>query len=941
MVSDLLYNILKIIKSRIFIVSLIVVGLFSTLIYRLFDLQIVNENYYMSTYIQKAEKSIYTPGTRGKILDAKGKVLAYDSLAYSVTIEDKIDSSDEKNDILNKIVEKAIILIEKNKDTVIYDFPIKLNSAGHWEYDFSSDAAKNLFIKNIFGEDPIKKDRDYRKASPAEMMNYLINDFFQLKGEHTSEMILKIIAIRYNVYQNSYQKYVTTTIAKDVSKETMMAIAENEAEIQGVTVVQQTVRKYNNSTYFAPIIGYTGTISESQLQEATEAGENYVANDIVGKSGIEQAFEKELQGVHGENKIFVDSTGKVLSTISSTDSSAGNDVYLTIDSKLQIAAYKMLEKKIASILISEIKNHDVDEKNETDEEIHYISVKKVYAQLVTNNVVRLDKLIKSHKSSNEKILYKKYTKSLEQTISKLQSQLEGKGIAYGDLSDEYQKYYDYLYDLLKNSAILMTSVIDTNNTDYQNYINEKISFNDFLRAAIKNNWIDIELLDSKSEYLSSDETYRLVVQYMLDDLKDNTEFGENVVYYRVFDGTISGSEICMLLYNQKVLDMDESVYANLSTYDTNYCYQFIIKQIKKLKITPAQLALDPCSGSIVITDPDTGFVKAMVTYPSYDNNKLSGTVDPAYWAQLIQDQSDPLYNRATQGATAPGSTFKMCTAMASLEEDLVSLSETVNDTGKYKNISPSPKCWIYPSAHGHLNVKQAIAQSCNYFFYEMGYRLGSMNSKNYDSASGLSVLEKYATNMGLNMESGVEITEKSPHFSTESSVHSAIGQGSNAYTPAQLARYVSTIANGGKNNKLSLIKKITANSGELISKNKAQTENEVIASNSTWEAIHEGMRMVVTEGTVKKYFTDTKIKIAGKSGTAQENKHRNSHSLFIAYAPYSNPEIAVSVVIPFGNSSHDSAELAKNVIQYYYGEITDEEVNKEVAKQNTSDVTQD
>ncbi len=941
MVSDLLYNILKIIKSRIFIVSLIIISLFSVLIYRLFDLQIVNENYYMSTYIQRAEKSIYTPGTRGKILDAKGKVLAYDSLAYAVTIEDKIDSSKEKNDILNKIVEKAIILIEKNKDTVIYDFPIQLNPAGHWEYTFTSDAAKNLFVGNIFGKDPVRDGKDYRKASPAEMMNYLIHEFFELKGDHTNEMTLKIIAIRYNLFQNSYRKYVTTTIAKDITKETMMAIAENEAEIKGVTVIQQTVRKYNNSTYFAPLIGYTGTISESQLQEANEAGENYVANDIVGKAGIEQACEKELQGIHGENKIFVDSTGMVLSTISSTKPSAGNDVYLSVDSKLQIAAYKMLEKKIAAILISEIKNHDVDEKKETDEDIHYISVKKVYAQLVTNNVVRLDKLIKSHKSSNEKILYKKYTQSLDQAVKNLNKQLNGDGIAYGKLSDEYKKYYDYLYDLLKNSGILMTSVIDTNQEDYKNYIEEKTSFNQFLKAAIKNNWIDIELLESKSEYLSSDETYRLVVEYMLNDIKSNTEFGENVVYYRVFDGTISGSEICMLLYNQKVLDMDETVYTRLSSYDTYYCYTFIIKQIKKLKITPAQLALDPCSGSIVVTDPKTGQVKAMVTYPSYDNNKLSGTVDPTYWAQLVQDQSDPLYNRATQGATAPGSTFKMCTTMASMEEDVVSLSETINDTGKYKKITPSPKCWIYPSAHGHLNVKQAIAQSCNYFFYEMGYRLGSMKSKHYDSAAGLKVLEKYATKMGLNMESGVEITEKSPHFSTESAIHSAIGQGSNAYTPAQLARYVSTIANGGNNNKLTLISKVTSNSGELIFKSKAKTENKVEASNSTWEAIHEGMRMVVTQGTVKKYFTDTKIKIAGKSGTAQENKHRNSHSLFVAYAPYTKPEIGVSVVIPFGNSSHDSAELAKNVIQYYYGEITDKDVNKEVTKQSTSDVTQD
>ena len=111
MISDFLYTVLKTIKSRIFIISLIIIALFTTLIFRIFDLQIVNENYYMSTYIQKAEKTIYTSGTRGRILDAKGKVLAYDELAYAVRIEDKLESSDEKNSQLNAIVYKAIQII--------------------------------------------------------------------------------------------------------------------------------------------------------------------------------------------------------------------------------------------------------------------------------------------------------------------------------------------------------------------------------------------------------------------------------------------------------------------------------------------------------------------------------------------------------------------------------------------------------------------------------------------------------------------------------------------------------------------------------------------------------------------------------------------------------------------------------------------------------------
>ena len=156
MISDFLYTVLKTIKSRIFIISLIIIALFTTLIFRIFDLQIVNENYYMSTYIQKAEKTIYTSGTRGRILDAKGKVLAYDELAYAVRIEDKLESSDEKNSQLNAIVYKAIQIIESNKDKVSVDFPIILNSDGKWEYNFTSDTAKTRFLKNI--EEKAKKN---------------------------------------------------------------------------------------------------------------------------------------------------------------------------------------------------------------------------------------------------------------------------------------------------------------------------------------------------------------------------------------------------------------------------------------------------------------------------------------------------------------------------------------------------------------------------------------------------------------------------------------------------------------------------------------------------------------------------------------------------------------------------------------------------------------
>ena len=290
MVSDLLYNILKIIKSRIFIVSIIIISLFSVLIYRLFDLQIVNENYYMSTYIQKAEKSIYTPGTRGKILDAKGKVLAYDSLAYAVTIDDKIDSSKEKNDILNKIVEKAIILIEKNKDTVIYDFPIQLNPAGHWEYTFTSDATKNLF-NNVgispllfgIGANPTYKVIELSLIVDASMMMKLLRQIqriFNVKYQLEMSIHDYLFEI-YFIEQYSFNK---DEVANRLQKASMYglpaklwyaaALGQEPIDAYTASYLENEVLGCCDKIYNRPLIS-SNTLSNGEVREIENRGYNH------------------------------------------------------------------------------------------------------------------------------------------------------------------------------------------------------------------------------------------------------------------------------------------------------------------------------------------------------------------------------------------------------------------------------------------------------------------------------------------------------------------------------------------------------------------------------------------------------------------------------------------------------------------------------------------
>lgn len=937
MIRDFLTAVFNIIKSRVFIIVLVFIAFFAVIVARLFDLQIVNEDYYLSTYVQKAEKTIYTTATRGLIYDRNGNVLAYNELAHNVVMEDVLDSSDTKSDELNEIIYQTIKILEDNGEELSVDFGIYLDENGNFEFSSTSETTNLRFLKNIYGEDLDDDDHTYSNSSAAEVFEYLRDEQYCVDREYGDEYILGIIAVRYNLSLNSYQKYISTTIASNVSDETVAAIEEASAELDGVSISDGYVRVYNDSEYFASIIGYTGTISDEQLEEYTSEGKDYISSDVVGKSGIEEAMDEELQGTRGEKTVFVNSTGKVLSTIEETDAVAGNDVYLTIDRDLTIAAYDLLEQKIAGILVSSIVNYEPV--NTTDSDEILIGINEVYYAIISN-ILDLSSIGDDDASDNEKKVYEKYCASLETIKEKLNDYLTDNPVIVNDLSDEYAEYTTYIASMLKSDNVIVSSSIDTDSETYEAWSDGEISLKEYLKWAISQDIINVSNLDVEDDYATTDEIYDILVDYILDALDDDNDFAEKIYYYRLYDGTIYGSEVCMMLFDQEILEYDEDDYSALSAYNSYTAYTFIIERITNLDITPAQLALDPCSGSVVITDPDTGDVLALVTYPSYDNNMLSGSVDADYWAKLISDESDPLYNRATQGLLAPGSTFKMVSAIAILEEGLIGTTTTLYDSGIFEKVTPSPKCWAYPSSHGYLNVTDAIAYSCNGFFYEVGWELGLVNGS-YDSDSGLSVLAEYAEMLGLYSLSGVEIAESSPSFSDESAVHSAIGQGTHSFAPVQLARYITTIANSGTNYELTLIDKVTETDGTLVYDNEAEVTNVADVSDSTWDAVHAGMRGVITYGTCETIFSGFDVEVAGKSGTAQENLLRNAHALFVAYAPYDDPEITVTTVIPFGKSSGNAAELTRSVLEYYYGETTLEEISEGEAEISENSDTND
>ena len=409
---------------------------------------------------------------------------------------------------------------------------------------------------------------------------------------------------------------------------------------------------------------------------------------------------------------------------------------------------------------------------------------------------------------------------------------------------------------------------------------------------------------------------------MVDDienaLSNDTEFDKLVMKYMIKSNRVSGAQIIQMLFEQGVLNKEND--ADYKKFESGELsdYKFIRRKINNLEITPAQLALDPCEGSVIVTDTNSGEILAMVSYPSYDNNRLTNSVEPAYYSKLINDKTNPLYNRATQQRTAPGSTYKMLTTIAGVEEGAIDLDTKIDAEGIFTKVDPPAKCWYYPSKHGLIDIEEALEVSCNYFFYEVGYRLAG-GEDHYSDSVGLSKLSKYASLFGLDTTSGIELDEIDPKVSDESAVRSAIGQGTNAYTPTQLSRYVTTIATSGTCYDLSIIKQITDKDENTTYENPHNIHGKVDISSGLWNTVHNGMRRVVKDHTDENMLINQiDVEVAGKTGTAEENLARPAHALFVSYAPFNRPEISVTSVIPYGYSSGNAEELAGFIYAYYF-----------------------
>lgn len=916
-------SIIEHVKHRLFVVTVLFLVLFGILIYRLFDLQIVNGEKYQESFTYKSVKTVAVKATRGNIYDCNGKLLAYNEASYTLSYISGTDLTEAaaakettSNELRNDIVYKTILILEQNGDKMSVSLPLKLTSKG-FEFTVSGNTL-NTFLMNVYGASSVDSLTEEQASSTADdIFKYMRGkDLFNISETYSDEAALKILAVRYEIWLNRYQQYMSVQLADGISEESYAAIKENSDELLGMEVSVESHRVYNDSVYFAQIIGYIGNISNEELEKYNETlddSEKYSANDMVGKMGLESEFESYLRGKDGYQKMYVDNMGKVIEVIDSKDPVAGNDIYLTIDSDLQKYCYNALETEIASILLAHIKN--VTTSTDKDD----IPITDVYFALFDNNVISIDDLAAKDASELEQSVNSYFQSAKQNTLSRLDDILNVSHTPLHDLTLQYQDYMEFICEQLSEMEIYNPSKIDKSDAAYVSYINNSISLCEYLKYAISQGAIDISGISTKSDYYDTDEIYNVLTEYILKEFENNTSFDKLVFKYMIISGELTGSQVINLLYDQGILNM--ATDADYSDYKAGVMgsYDFICKKIKNLEITPAMLALDPCSGSIVVTNPNNGTVKAMTSYPSYDNNRLTNMIDADYYSKITTDKTTPMYSRATMQQTAPGSTFKMITAFAGMNEGVIGVNDVIQTKGYFDKTETPAKCWIYPSAHGTIGISKAIEESCNYFFYELGYRMATKDTGTYSDITGVERLQKYAGMFGFDSTSGIELPESKPQISDADSIRTAIGQGTNNFTATQLARYVTTLANSGTCYDLSLVSEIKDIDGNVVYKNEHKVQNQLDFPVEQWNVVRQGMRQVVSVHTSSSaLINQINVAVAGKTGTAQQSEARPNHALFVSFAPYENPEVTVTSVIPFGYSSGNAVELSGLVYAYLY-----------------------
>lgn len=451
-----------------------------------------------------------------------------------------------------------------------------------------------------------------------------------------------------------------------------------------------------------------------------------------------------------------------------------------------------------------------------------------------------------------------------------------------------------------------------------------------------------ELADKQDTYKSSDYIGKTGIELLFENYLKGKDGSKQI------DMAVNGSTTEEYVTQDAVEGSDVilTIDANLQKVTE----EALANNIQKINSGGFGKRYETNSGAAVVMNVKTGEVLAMASYPDFNPQDFVGGISSENWNKYNTEDT-PLVNKTLQTSYAPGSIFKMITAIAGLESGVITTTETINDTGVYPKYT-NPKCWIYTDyhrGHGRLNVSGAIQHSCNYFFYETADRMGIDN------------LTKYAKYFGLGNKTGIELPNEtsgtlasketkdrlySEQWYAGETLSAAIGQSYNSFSLIQIAKYISMLANGGNKIQPTIVEKIRNADGSEISNTQIQKElkekmgitdeennEDITISEENLKAILEGMESVTDDqgGTAYSIFRDFSIGVGGKTGSAETSTGK-VNAWFTGFAPYNDPEIAVVVLVENGGHGYYTAEAVKEIMRQYFGMNT-EQVQEDMTQQ--------
>ena len=917
-------------KNRIFVMLCGIIVLFAIIVLRLFSLQIIHGAEYEESITASVSKELPVPAPRGNIYDRYGRPLAVNTVAYSVQVDGSVTlefTAEEQQELA-----KALTLALWDKgETKTDSLPITRKAPYSFTFEGTEEekeTQEKRWKTNIGLE---KKQRDMT----AEECLIWLYEQYNAPMEFSAEQKRTYVSLCMSDDRN----LMALTLAMKLTDFGEEIVDELPLDKEHPYSFQFGGNK-NRETSWKESMAMSGDELRYSSLETLDYLRDYfglpegLPNDLIRSTlGIRYSMYLQRYQQYQTVSVATDVSDKTLAYVEENQDTFPCVIIDTVS----LREYPQGEyfAHILGYIRQMTENDYALYKDDVDAEGN-----PIYSQTDIVGQDGMEKLFERELNGTDgKVQIEVDNQGRRMSVIDSTEPTPGKDL-FLTLDSELQKVaYDTLESELRKAVLNKLTTTGKNSVStlelFQSMINvNHVSAQDMLSAEV-----------GTTQYA----VYQRLRQAHPDfdpEQENAVEVAKDFLLEALEKGNVSVKELTLMMIEQEHLPVTDEEKAGIENGASPL--SLIINKLSSGEMSPADTGLDPCTGSVFVTQVGTGEVLASVTYPSYDNNELVNTFNNSYYNDLLQDGNTPLVNRPLKQKKASGSTFKMITALAGLETGTITADTLITDKGIFKDTGiPYARCWIYSNTggtHQSVNVSHALEVSCNYFFYELAYRMGNVTTGN--SNNSITTLNEYMAAFGLNNYTGLELDEYGPTMASPSNkekavktfnpdattsqtrwtdgdtIRTAIGQSINSYTPAQVTKYISTLANGGTLYKLHMVDHVQNPDGSLHSEVEETVENVIEFKEENLQAVYHGMWLVTNgnKGTLRGIFDDLPVDVAAKTGTAEEDKNRSSHTWFVCFAPYDDPQIAITVMIPFGEGSGTPAPaVAKAIIREYLG----------------------